>query len=100
MSVALPPLPVEDLDHVLAHTGKFWAGARGAKFFITGGTGFFGTWLLESFVRANDTLGLEMRATVLTRDSALSLFRPVASRTSSTPPPTPPSGRKTNPPPV
>jgi nucleoside-diphosphate-sugar epimerase len=70
MSVALPPLPVEDLDHVLAHTGKFWAGARGAKFFITGGTGFFGTWLLESFVRANDTLGLEMRATVLTRDSA------------------------------
>lgn len=70
MSVALPSLPVEDLDHVIAHTGKLWAGARGAMFFITGGTGFFGTWLLESFARANDTLGLGMRAVILTRDPA------------------------------
>lgn len=70
MSLALPPLPAEDLDHVLAHTGKLWAGARGASFFITGGTGFFGIWLLESFARANDAMGLGMRATVLTRDPA------------------------------
>lgn len=70
MPAALPPLPVADLDHVLAHTGRLWAGARGARFFITGGTGFFGTWLLESFARANDTLGLDMRAVVLTRDPA------------------------------
>ncbi len=70
MSVPVTPLPVEDLDHVLAHTGKFWAGARGATFFITGGTGFFGIWLLESFARANDTLALGMRAVVLTRNPA------------------------------
>lgn len=70
MSVALPPLPVGDLDHVLAHTGKLWAGARGGNFFITGGTGFFGTWLLETFARANDAMGLGMSATVLTRDPA------------------------------
>lgn len=70
MSVALPPLPAGDLDHVLAHSGRLWAGARGATFFITGGTGFFGTWLLESFARANDSLGLDMRAVVLTRDPA------------------------------
>ena len=63
-------LPVEDLDHVLAHTRDLWAEARGESFFITGGTGFFGMWLLESFAHANDTLQLNMRAVVLTRDPA------------------------------
>ncbi len=41
---------------------------RGQSIFITGGTGFFGMWLLESFVRANDALSLGARAVVLTRD--------------------------------
>lgn len=65
-----PPLPLEDLEHVLAHTRELWAEARGQSIFITGGTGFFGIWLLESFVYANDALKLGMRAVVLTRDPA------------------------------
>lgn len=70
MPAPVSPLPSEDLDHVLAHTRELWLGARGQSFFITGGTGFFGMWLLESFARANDALALGMRATVLTRDPA------------------------------
>lgn len=70
----MPPpatnLFAEDLDHVLANTSGLWQSIRNANLFITGGTGFFGRWLLESFGAANDRLGLNARATVLTRDPA------------------------------
>jgi len=68
MFASSKPLPSEDLDHVLAHTYELWEEARGCSFFITGGTGFFGLWLIESLARANDVLSLGMRAVVLTRD--------------------------------
>ena len=61
-------LPASDLDHVLAHTRENWETLRGSRLFITGGTGFFGAWLLESLARANDRLGLDARAVVLSRD--------------------------------
>lgn len=57
-----------DLEHVLAHTVGLWDELRNQRIFITGGTGFFGCWLLESFAWANDKLGLNASALVLTRD--------------------------------
>src|SRR4030088_2545886 len=58
----------DDLDHVLAQTSGLWEELRGARLFVTGGTGFFGCWLLETFLWANDHLGLDASVVVLTRD--------------------------------
>ena len=59
---------VEDLNLVLAQTEGLWEELRGQRLFITGGTGFFGCWLLESLLWANARLNLRSSAVVLTRD--------------------------------
>jgi len=62
------PLPSEDLEHVLRHTATFWERARGRRVFISGGTGFFGAWLLETLAYCNRKLNARIVATVLSRD--------------------------------
>ena len=72
---ASPPagktLPQGDLDHVFAALGPEWEALRGQRIFITGGTGFFGKWLLETLLFAGRKLELDCRITVLSRNPEL-----------------------------
>lgn len=72
-----------DLHHILVHTESLWDELRNQKIFITGGTGFFGCWLLESFAWANDILDLNASALVLTR--SIDAFRRKAPHLASHP---------------
>ena len=58
----------DDLDRVVGQTRGLWDPIRDQAVFITGGSGFFGRWLLESFLRANEALHLNARLVVLTRN--------------------------------
>jgi dTDP-glucose 4,6-dehydratase len=57
-----------DLDRAFRAHLAIWEELRGARILVTGGTGFFGGWLLEALTRFDAQLGLGIRATVLTRD--------------------------------
>ena len=59
-------LPERDLAHVAHHAAAELEELRGKSLFITGGTGFFGKWLLAALRHAD----LGLRLTVLSRDPA------------------------------
>ncbi len=63
-------IPTADLELILQETASLWEEMRNRRIFVTGGTGFFGRWLLESFLYANQVLQLDARATVLSRNPA------------------------------
>jgi nucleoside-diphosphate-sugar epimerase len=60
-----------DLDNIVARTEPLWQELRGQRILVTGATGFFGCWLLESFAWANRRLNLGARA--VAEDPAISL---------------------------
>jgi nucleoside-diphosphate-sugar epimerase len=57
-----------DLDYILERTEQVWGELKDGQLFMTGGTGFIGTWLLEAFAWANQKLKLNLSVAVLTRN--------------------------------
>lgn len=64
-------IPIEDLEHIFQNTKDIWEPLRGKSVFLTGGTGFFGKWLLESFIYVNEKLDLNAKIISLSRNPEL-----------------------------
>jgi dTDP-glucose 4,6-dehydratase len=58
----------EDLLHIFNQGAHNWEALRGKSVFITGATGFFGKWLLDSFLFINKKLSLNARVCALSRN--------------------------------
>lgn len=58
----------DDLASVMSLTEQVFLDLKGARIFLTGGTGFIGCWLLESIRYADMKLDLDIEVTVLTRN--------------------------------
>lgn len=59
----------QDLAGITSRLDGLCEGLRNESIFITGGTGLFGRWLLESLMHANRKLKLNLKVTVLTRNA-------------------------------
>jgi len=62
-------LPQEDLERVLEQTRGLWTERGGVRILFTGASGFFGSWMLESFLFAGTQLDLPFRAVAVTRNA-------------------------------
>jgi UDP-glucuronate decarboxylase len=61
-------IPARDLDDILRASAADFEIQRGKKIFLTGGTGFFGKWLLAALIRANEEMDLRFEIVALSRD--------------------------------
>jgi nucleoside-diphosphate-sugar epimerase len=62
------PLPSDDLDLIVEQTLDVWSTFARARLFITGGTGFIGSWLLEAIQHANRVHDSGIEVVALSRD--------------------------------
>ena len=67
--------PQADLEHAIHRASPAWEALRGARLLVTGATGFFGSWLLETLHLARLRLGLDLELCFLSRDPEAFLAR-------------------------
>lgn len=60
--------PSPDLNDILIRGESLFRRLGGERLFVTGGTGFFGRWLLQALCFADARLALGLRITVLSRN--------------------------------
>ncbi|GLC26701.1 NAD-dependent epimerase/dehydratase family protein [Roseisolibacter agri] len=65
----------EDRDYVLEGAFPHLARLRGGRLFVTGGTGFIGSWLVEAIAHANEHQNLACHLTLLVPEHELSSER-------------------------
>jgi nucleoside-diphosphate-sugar epimerase len=61
-------IPESDLQHILNNTNSLWDDIASKNILVTGGTGFFGKWLIKSFIYNNLKLSLNAKLYILSRD--------------------------------
>lgn len=59
--------PESDLHEICQQVRSDLEALQGAQLFITGGTGFFGQWLVDALLEVNQAFGLSLEITLLSR---------------------------------
>jgi len=62
------PVIEDDMENISTGLASTVALLKGHRVLLTGGTGFFGKWLLRSFLRMRQSYGTDASLTVLSRD--------------------------------
>ncbi len=69
------PLSPEDMKHVLDGTRDLWPEMKDCRVLVTGATGFFGRWIMESLLAADARHALNLRVVALSRNPGAFLGR-------------------------
>jgi nucleoside-diphosphate-sugar epimerase len=68
-------LPVEDLKNIAERVSSFWP--KNQNFLLTGATGFFGRWMVESLAYLEETVTTGNRYHVISRQKPTDVFQKI-----------------------
>lgn len=58
----------KDIENIIKNGIDLWSDLQDANIFLTGGTGFIGTWILKTVEKLNNDMHLNINVTILTRN--------------------------------